>query len=519
MTGKRDRKRASSDGACLRGPALITHSGLEQFYTIEAEDLQQSSLDHDASGELETWARAPRMPPPHGHTRRNVKRMVPPPSRSKSCETLGKRGSVKAIAALFETHGLSPGNSPSSQEESSAGKQTSPAKHPEPEGGLWIQATPSSPCECGRPPGPVWLRYIPQNSPAPATGEEPLSSSLAATQERRETAVLGDKAASGTTAAQVLEQRRKNDVLGRPSQVGISHSMPVFKSSETGRSTPDCFGPVSSLGTRVSYCEQPLIARHLSRTRPLSTPPPARQIRPNSPVMDASPLGSATLPRGTMMLYSRINNLQRHLATKNEEVSHFWRQLKAQEAAEMGSLSEQLRTAHGDLSMWKERAEAAEKRLEVLDRLSTRLKTIKGTLSQKDNGRTDEDVPSTPEPAPTQRSRSSDGNKDRTPADKDSAQRGLTGQRKASGPTIGGNWSDESGETEDAGVVAASIRKCLHHRLQPAAAHDGTLDCSHGELSHTIGRIEALGPRMFEEMSKLSGSDENLTVALELANG
>ncbi|PNY29307.1 Rho-GTPase-activating protein 6 [Tolypocladium capitatum] len=366
------------------------------------------------------------------------------------------------------------------------------------------------------PDGPVWLRYGSDKSPESASGEEVSSQSLTATQDERETPAVGGMASSVAAAVHTEEQRRQGEILGGPTQVGTSKSMPALKSSDAGTLTHEGFRHVPSLGTMVPYREPPPIAQHLNRPRPLSTPSPAPQTTDEFPVMDTVHPGPATRPRGTTILYSQIQNLQRHLGAKNEEASQLRRQLEAQEDTEVGTLSEQLRAANRDLCMWKERAESAEKRVKVFERFTTRLRTIRDNIFQERQRRTDEDASSTPTPTPTRRSASDDGDGARTADDEDSGGPGLEGRRAASAQATGGERSDDGTRTEDAGVVAARLRKCLHGELQTATAHEGTLDSPPAVLSSIMGGDGASSPRGYEGMDIMGGAEKVWAVAVEL---
>lgn len=498
------------------GSGLMKCPGLGQAYTNAPEEAQRHQAQHDAVAVQDLSARQPRTSKSQGHLRSKVKVTIQSPSRSSSSEALSKRGSVKAMAALFESQDSAPSKPPSPEKPPSAGKPPSPIKRQGTDGGIWIQAAPSFPCKCGRQPqtGPVWLRYSSDKSPESASGEEISSHSPMATQDERETPAVGNMASSVAAAAQTKEQQRRDEILGRPTQVGTSKSMPVLKTLDAGTATHEGFRPVPSLGTMVPYREQPPIAQHLNRPRPLSTPSPAPHIADEFPIFDTVPLGSATRPRGTTILYSQIQTLQRHLGAKNEEASQLRRQLEAQEDTEVGTLSEQLRAAHRDLSMWKERAESAEKRVKVFERFTTRLRTIRDALFHERQRRTDEYVPSTP--TPTRHSASEDGDEARTADDKDSGRPGLTGRRAASGPTTGGERSDDSGKTEDAGVVAARIRKCLHRQLQTAATHHRALDRPADELTGITGGDGASSPREYEGMDIMGGAEKVWAIIVEL---
>jgi hypothetical protein len=70
------------------------------------------------------------------------------------------------------------------------------------------------------------------------------------------------------------------------------------------------------------------------------------------------------------VLYTQIQNLQKQLRAKTDEVDHMKRQVMTKESLhDLGTLSEQLRQAKRELGIWRSRAETAEKRLEILSQL------------------------------------------------------------------------------------------------------------------------------------------------------
>lgn len=91
--------------------------------------------------------------------------------------------------------------------------------------------------------------------------------------------------------------------------------------------------------------------------------------------------------RSTTVLYAQVQSLQRSLSAKADEASQLRRQLEAHEYSEVGTLSEQLRMARRDLSMWRERAQAAEKRVKVFERFTSRLRGIKTAMSTAQQGK------------------------------------------------------------------------------------------------------------------------------------
>lgn len=100
--------------------------------------------------------------------------------------------------------------------------------------------------------------------------------------------------------------------------------------------------------SRVNGNESPSIPRAIN---PLTSPPPSRS---NS------------------LLHAQIRSLQQQLNTKTEEVRHLQRQLSSRANLDIGALSEELREAKREIQIWKNRAEVAEKQLQVMTALSAR---------------------------------------------------------------------------------------------------------------------------------------------------
>lgn len=137
---------------------------------------------------------------------------------------------------------------------------------------------------------------------------------------------------------------------------------------------------VPSLGTMVPCPEQPPIAQHLNLARPPSSPSPMIDVEPYSAsdmvsTSQVSRAGSATV------LYSQIRRLQRQLNAKTEEAAQLRRQLEAQQDSDIGTMSEQLRQAKRDVATWKDRAETAERRVKVFEKFTEKLKEIRDAMA------------------------------------------------------------------------------------------------------------------------------------------
>ena len=80
--------------------------------------------------------------------------------------------------------------------------------------------------------------------------------------------------------------------------------------------------------------------------------------------------------------------LQKQLDARIEEVKQLRRQLEAIENLDIGTLSEQLRQAKRECRMWRERAEAAEKRVAVFERFTAKIRKLKhmGSVENEETG-------------------------------------------------------------------------------------------------------------------------------------
>ncbi|KAK1730350.1 uncharacterized protein BDZ83DRAFT_402678 [Colletotrichum acutatum] len=142
--------------------------------------------------------------------------------------------------------------------------------------------------------------------------------------------------------------------LGRPSLAQLQQ-------------TPDSSSPA----------QQPPIAQRVALPRPSST----LLVRQLSEDIVPARAGS---PGHNSMLHAQIRSLQRQLDIRNEENASLRRQLETRNNLDIGTLSEQLRVSKRECAMWKSRAEAAEKRVSVLEHFTRKLRGIKGGDAQND---------------------------------------------------------------------------------------------------------------------------------------
>ncbi|KAG5970008.1 hypothetical protein E4U58_000860 [Claviceps cyperi] len=148
-----------------------------------------------------------------------------------------------------------------------------------------------------------------------------------------------------------------------------------------GLSDGDELKSVPSLGTMVPCPEQPPIAQHLNLARPPSSASLTVESKPYSApemvsTLPLSRAGSATV------LYSQIGKLHRQLNAKTEEAAQLRRQMDVQKDSDIGTLSEQLRQAKRDVAAWKDRAEAAERRVKVFETFTEKLREIRDAIAE-----------------------------------------------------------------------------------------------------------------------------------------
>ncbi|KAI1500534.1 hypothetical protein F5X99DRAFT_419102 [Biscogniauxia marginata] len=137
-----------------------------------------------------------------------------------------------------------------------------------------------------------------------------------------------------------------------------------------------------SLGTMVPHSEAPPVAQHMNLPRPSPSPdtsPRAQNVSygyltPHRGSPRQLPTESPRSPNANSLLYAQIRHLQRHSQAKDEELLQLRRQLETRENLDIGTISEELRKAKRECKMWRERAEAAEKRVAVLERFTAQIR-------------------------------------------------------------------------------------------------------------------------------------------------
>jgi hypothetical protein len=239
---------------------------------------------------------------------------------------------------------------------------------------------------------------------------------------------------------------------------------------------------VPSLGKMIPHQEQPAIAQYLNLTRPSST------IALNPDQDDGSNASySASIstqhPGSTTSLHRQVRNLQRQLNAKTEEAAQLRRQVEAQTDSEVGTLSEQLRASKREVRMWKDRAEAAERRVKVFERFTARLRGIREAAAAADKQMAKSGSVLT---------KSAQNDDDDNQSTEDAISPGQHVQFGKVRRTATTARSNDSGQTEDVSVVTTRIRKCLHG----GSTLDGTLERARaiqggvGDVCHNTALIQ-----------------------------
>lgn len=137
-------------------------------------------------------------------------------------------------------------------------------------------------------------------------------------------------------------------------------------------------------GTISPPREEPPVARHLIRSHHASgasiyepmTPQARDDIAAHEQYSSRAESGASST------LHRQVRSLRKQVEYRNDEIQGLRRQLDASYITDSGTLSEQLRQAKRECKMWRERAEAAEKRVAIFEKLTTRL----GTLREGNDG-------------------------------------------------------------------------------------------------------------------------------------
>ncbi|SCO87928.1 uncharacterized protein FRV6_12055 [Fusarium oxysporum] len=249
-------------------------------------------------------------------------------------------------------------------------------------------------------------------------------------------ASLREEAAMRAVELQQADKGQKPSSHEQPEMLAQQQTIPRRKPVPGSRGKEGSLENPRSLGTMMPYPEQPPIAQHLNLTRPASSASNTQYgTDPSVPHNISTPFQR---PGSTTTLHAQIRSLQRQLDLKTEEAVHLRRQLEVQGDADVGTLSQQLREAKREAQTWRERAESAERRIKVFERFTARLKGIREAVGV-DTRYADTDLTA------KYLDEGADGQKENTFLE-----------------NAMGYESDSSGKTEDAGVVKARIRRCLH---------------------------------------------------------
>ncbi|KAH7136429.1 hypothetical protein EDB81DRAFT_656965 [Dactylonectria macrodidyma] len=384
------------------------------------------------------------------------------PARPSVSQVAKKRGAVKAMAAMFEGEEPKEINS----------LQLKPQSRTQSLISLYSQPSPERSGRVSRS-GSVWTQ---QSGRMPSTSSMDQRHSLNLSGNIRQQSgrplgqvVQNSMSENASLRDQILmnnEHQNRSVPPDKPEMLlfrkPIPARKPVPERNEASLQSPP------SLGTMIPHPEQPPVAQHLNFIRPSSSTSNFRQeVESLSLPHDASSL--TPRPGSTSMLHSQIRSLQRQLDSKTEEATQLRRQLEVQENADVGTMSQQLRQAMKEAQMWKERAEAAERRVKVFERFTARLRGMREAAAIMDRRSNALDSRSG--------SAAHDGDNDGGRSFYQKQQLASGGSQRIGRRSSNGDESDTSGRTEDAGVITARIRKCLHGG---AGQLDGSLDSTTG---------------------------------------
>ncbi|KAI7770238.1 hypothetical protein LZL87_002609 [Fusarium oxysporum] len=247
---------------------------------------------------------------------------------------------------------------------------------------------------------------------------------------------IREEAAMRAVELQQADKGQKSSSHEQPEMLAQRQTIPRRKPVPGSRGKEASLENPRSLGTMMPYPEQPPIAQHLNLVRPASS---ASNTQYGTDSLVPHNISTPfQRPGSTTTLHAQIRSLQRQLDLKTEEAVHLRRQLEAQGDADVGTLSQQLREAKREAQTWRERAESAERRIKVFERFTARLKGIREAVGA-DTRNADTDLTA------KYLDEGADGQKENTFLE-----------------NAMGYESDSSGRTEDAGVVKARIRRCLH---------------------------------------------------------
>lgn len=267
---------------------------------------------------------------------------------------------------------------------------------------------------------------------------------------------VSDSVALRAAALAEAEKRHQGTMQEKAHLMGLRPPQPLTQPEQQDFEEPKLRSP-PRLGTMLPHREQPPVAQHLNLIRPSSS---ASNIRQDQETEFLVPISSTTpRPSSATFLHSQIRKLQRQLEFRTEEVTQLKRQLEAQEHTDVGTLSQQLREARREAQTWRDRAEAAERRVKVFKRFTARLRGMKEAAAAADRQNRSENRGSELEDQNILDN--IEGSTDLRNFEK-SPHLTMAKARHFKGKSASGEKSDDSGRTEDAGVVQARIRRCFH---------------------------------------------------------
>ncbi|KAF5644535.1 Rho-GTPase-activating 6 [Fusarium sp. NRRL 52700] len=358
-------------------------------------------------------------------------------------------GGVRAMAARFETDHST---------ETSPTKPRSASKTQD----LILQFSQESPTKSIRSTRSVSTLGHTRNASISSQDRRPRPSAIDTVREealdQNLRVSIREEAAMRAVELQQADKGQKSSHNEQPEILAQRQTIPRRKPVPGSRGKEASLENPRSLGTMMPYPEQPPIAQHLNLIRPISSASNTQYgADPSVPQNISTPFQR---PGSTTTLHAQIRSLQRQLDLKTEETVHLRRQLEVQGDADIGTLSQQLREAKREAQTWRERAESAERRIQVFERFTARLKGIREAVGV-DTRNADTDL------ATKYLDEGANGQKENTFLEK-----------------AMGYESDSSGRTEDAGVVKARIRRCLH----------GLTDGPPDKPSFGLDEIQETGP-------------------------
>ncbi|KAH7318127.1 hypothetical protein B0I35DRAFT_409065 [Stachybotrys elegans] len=369
------------------------------------------------------------------------------------------RVAVRAMAAMWENQDATRETSP--QKKTGSRTQSIASRFSQISPGKSLQSSRSGPST--KPSLSKRLSWSFQTQPVAQPPVQSKASSVSAEKSSNMQKLRASASDSVALRAAVMMEAQKKPLAGRsppkpaaPSNGAVTNEVAARRDvSESSMKSPP------SLGTMVPFHEPPPVAQHLNLPRPMASSPIPPQLDETMAQMTDSSCTPIQRPTSTT-LHAQIRKLQRQLDAKTEEAAQLRRQIEAHDNSDVGTLSEQLREAKRELLMWKERAEAAERRVKVFEKFTAKLRGIReaaAAVHDRGDGET-RGGNGWPDEQGDQRQASG--------SDTDQPAQAHTGwqpapqhPRRVVGRSTR-DMSEDSGRTEDAGIITARIRKCLH---------------------------------------------------------